>query len=252
MEGHTFQHPVTKHTQQQTSIAIMKKTMKFFLLPVLALVAVFFACNKSDSATTEEAIDEVLYYAQERGGIGRFGCYELVFPVTITLPDSTTATVASYDELKQTLRNYFESNGLPGGNGHHHGNRPRINFVFPFDVIAQDGAVITVDDAAELKQLREDCGGTFGNHGHHGHGNHGLSCFEIVFPITLQFPDSTTVSVADRQAMRQAVRTWHQNNPGASGRPQIVFPITVILTDDQSQVVVESREALHDLKESCE
>lgn len=236
----------------------MKKTLKFFLLPLIALISIVVACNKADNTTVEDAIDQVLYTAQERGGMGKFGCYELVFPVTITLPDSTTATVNSYDELKQTLRTYFEANGVPGnGGGHHHhghgnGPVPAIGFVFPISVISQDGEVITVNDAGELSDLREACAGTFDHHGPQGHGNHGLSCFEIVFPITIQFPDSTTVEVADRQALHQAVRSWHQSNPGVQGRPEIVFPITVKMTDDGSEVVVNSREELHALKEDCE
>ncbi len=230
----------------------MKKSLKFFLLPLIALISIIVACNKSDSTTVEEAVDEVLFSAQERGGMGRFGCYELVFRVTFTLPDSSTATVNSYDEMKQTLRAYFEANGTPGNGGHHHGNRPKIDFVFPISVISQDGEVITVADELELRALREACAGTFGNHGPQGHGQHGLSCFEIVFPITIQFPDSTTAEVADRQALHQLVRTWNQANPGLHARPIIVFPISVKMTDDGSIVTVNSREELHDLKESCE
>lgn len=237
----------------------MKKALKFFLLPLLAMIALIVACNKSDSTTVDEAIDEVLYNVQERGGMGRFGCYELVFPVTITLPDSSTATVNSYDELKQTLRTYFEANGVPGngnGHGHHHGGQPgagpRIQFVFPISVISEDGEVITVEDQAELLSLREACEGTFGNHGPQGHGQHGLSCFEIVFPVTIEFPDSTTAVATDRQVLHDLVHTWRQNNPGVQGRPKFVFPITVKMTDDGSLVTVNSADELHTLKENCE
>ena len=224
--------------------------MKFFLLPLFALISIIVACNKTDSATVENAIDEVLYNVQERGGMGRFGCYELVFPVSITLPDNTTATVNTYDALKQTLRTYFETNGTPG-NGHH-GIRPRIDFVFPISVISQDGEVITLENQDQLLRLREACAGTFGNHGFQGHGQHGLSCFEVVFPITIQFPDGTTASATDRQSLHQLLRTWHQANPDVQERPKMVFPITVKMTEDGALVTVNSREELHDLKESCE
>lgn len=237
----------------QSNYSIMKKLLKFFLLPLIAMISFIAACNKSDSTSVEDAIDEVLYNVQERGGIGRFGCYELVFPVTITLPDSTTATVNSYDELKQTLRTYFEANGTPGTGYHgHHGNRPNIQFVFPISVISQDGEVIAVDDQAGLLALREACAGTFGNHDHHGHGQHGLSCFDIVFPITIEFPDGTTAEAADREALHLLIRTWRHNNPGVQERPHMTFPITVKMTDDGSLVTVNSRDELHDLKESCE
>jgi len=85
-----------------------------------------------------------------------------------------------------------------------------------------------------------------------GHGGHGLSCFRIVFPITVAFPDSTTAQATDQQNLRQLVHEWRQNNPGIHARPEIVFPITVVMTADSTQVTLNSRDELHALKESCE
>lgn len=229
----------------------MVKALKFFFLPIVAILAVMVACNKSTELSTEELIDQALYNAQERGGMGRFGCYELVFPVTLVLPDGTSAEVNSYDEVKQTLRTYFEANG--GGPRRNHGQHPHISFEFPISVVSQDGELITVSSQEELRVLREECGGgTFGNHGPQGHGENGLTCFEIVFPITIQFPDGTTAEATDRHALRQLIRTWRENNPGATTRPRIVFPITVKMDDDGSLVTVNSREELRQLKEDCE
>jgi hypothetical protein len=230
----------------------MAKTLKIFFLPLVVLLAVLAACNKSSELSTDELVDQALYSAQERGGIGRFGCYELVFPVTLVLPDSSTVEVNSYDEVKQALRTYFEANGGPG-HGPHHGLRRHINFQFPISVVSQDGEVIAVNSQEELHALRAECAGaTFGHHGPQGHGQHGLSCFEVVFPLTVSFPDGTTAEAASRQALHQLIRTWKQNNPGATERPQIVFPITVKMADDGSLVTVNSREELRALKEDCE
>jgi len=237
-------------------LSIMLKAIKFFFLPLAVIMSVMVACNKSSDLTTEELVDQALYSAQERGGMGRFGCYELVFPVSIVLTDGTSAEVNSYDELKQTLRTYFEANG--GGQGHHgnhgnHGNRPHLSFEFPISVVSQDGEVILVGSDEELRAIRVECAGaTFGNHGPQGHGQHGLSCFEVVFPITLSFPDGTTAEAADRMALRQLIRTWREANPDATERPKIVFPLTVKMKDDGSLVTVNTREALKQLKEDCE
>ena len=239
----------------------MLKALKLFLLPLVVIMAVMVACNKSSELTTEELVDQALYSAQERGGMGRFGCYELVFPVVLVLPDNTTATVNSYDEMKATLRAYFEANGGPGQGGHHgghhgggaQGNRPHISFQFPISVISEDGTLITVNSEEEMRALRAECAGsTFGNHGPQGHGQHGLSCFELVFPITVEFPDGTTAEAADRQALHDLIRSWRQNNPGVPGRPQITFPLTVKMDDDGSLVTVNSREELRQLKQDCE
>ena len=236
----------------------MLKALKLFFLPIAVILTVLVSCDKSSetSVTTDDLVDQALYSAQERGGMGRFGCYELVFPVTVVLPDSSTVEVNSYEEMKQALRDYFDTNG-GGVQGPHHGgpghHGPKISFAFPISVLNEDGELITVDSEEALRELREACAGnTFGNHGPQGHGQHGLSCFELVFPITVQFPDSTTASAADRQALRELIRTWKQNNPGVQGRPQIVFPVTVKMDDDGSLVTVNSREELHQLKEDCE
>ncbi|MFN0213908.1 MAG: hypothetical protein ACKVT2_06595 [Saprospiraceae bacterium] len=229
----------------------MLKALKLFLIPIVAIVAVMVACNKSSDLTVDEFVDQALYSAQERGGMGRFGCYELVFPVSIVLPDGSTQEVNSYEEIKLALRTYFGTHG--GGPRPHHSDRPLLSFEFPISVINEDGDIITMDSDEELRRLRADCAGaTFGNHGPRGHGDHGLACFEIVFPITIAFPDGTTAEVADRQALRQLLRTWRENNPGATQRPRIVFPITVKMDDDGSLVTVNSPQELRQLKQDCE
>jgi hypothetical protein len=229
----------------------MLKVLKSLVLPLALIMGLVVACNKSSELTTEELLDQALYSAQERGGMGRFGCYELVFPVTIILPDASTTEVNSYDELKQALRTYFDANG--GGHHQHHGNRPNLSFEFPISVVSEDGEIITVDSDIQLMSIRVACAGaTFGNHDPRGHGQHGLSCFDIVFPITIKFPDGTTAEATDRLALRQLIRTWKTNNPDATERPQIVFPLTVKIDEDGSLVTVNNREELRRLKEGCE
>ena len=236
----------------------MTKSFKWLLVPVFAFAALVYACHKSDDTATtsaSDAIDQELYAAQERGALGRFGCYELVFPVSIVLPDSSTVAVNSYEEIIDTLRAYFQENGTGGsGHGHHghHGFRPSLSFVFPISVVSQDGEVITVNNEEELRALRAECEGSFGHHGPAGHCQQGLSCFEIVFPVTIEFPDSTTATAADRAALHTLIHDWRAANPGVQGRPHLVFPITVQMTADSSLVTVNSRDELRALKESCE
>lgn len=236
----------------------MLKSMKWLALPLFAIMAFVIACTKTDdatdAATVEEAVDQTLYTVQERGGLGTYGCYELQFPVSIVLPDSSTVEVNSYEEMKDALRAYFEANGTQGHTHHGPQNaRPRISFVFPITVLSQEGELITVASDTELRALRVACGGaTFGGHGWQGHGNHGLSCFELVFPVTIMFPDSTKAEASSRQNMRQLTRQWHQSNPGVHGRPQLVFPVTVQMTTDSTLVTVNSRAEMHQLKEDCE
>lgn len=237
-----------------------KHWLKISLLIMVVGVTTFIGCKKDNTAqTVEESVDEALFSIQERGGMGKYGCYELVFPVTVNFPDSTSLEVNSYDEFKDALRSWFEANGggnNGGGHHQHHGagaNQPHPTLAFPLTVISPDGELITVNSESELHDLKVACGGDkFGHHGPKGHGQHGLACFEIQFPLTIQFPDSTTAVAADKATLHTLLHDWKENNPGSKTRPEIVFPVQVVMKDDGTVVTVNSKAELKDLKENCD
>lgn len=232
--------------------------MKKMLLPVIALTLILGACNKAnDELSAEDMLDQSLYSLESRSGIGRYGCFELVFPVAFTLPDGTTTEeLNSYEDIRQTLRRWFQANGIERGRrgrrgGFWQNGDAHPSFVFPITVVTQDGETVSVEDETALRELAADCRGTFGRYGWQGHSHQGISCFEVIFPVTIQFPDGSTVEAADGRSIGQAVRTWRRNNPDATERPTLVFPVTVRMNADQSLVVVNSREEFFELKAGC-
>jgi hypothetical protein len=245
------------------------KFLKLFLLPALCATALMTACNKTDdlSEAIDNAIDDTLYEAQERGGLGKFGCYELVFPVKITLPSGTTSEFDSYEEIKDSLKNWCKMNpdSIPGGpgkpkhgHGKGHGKGPRgfglgpLKFVYPISVITQDGEAVAINNETELLALRAKCADAgFGKFGPHGHGKHGLACFEFVFPLNVKFPDGTTATASDKEAFHKLLREWRVKNPAVKERPTLVFPVNVKLKSDGSTKAVNSKEELHSLKKTC-
>ncbi len=225
----------------------MVKALKFLIPSALLAAAIFFACTKADDTlTTEEAIDQTLFTVQERGGLGSYGCYELIFPVTIQLPNNTTVEVNSYEEIAQQLRNYFQTTGRPKRGAHH-----AFSFVYPISVTNANGEIIVVESEAQLRQLRAQCKGTFGNHGHQGHGQHGVACFEFVFPITIVFPDGTTAQADNQRAMRQLILTWKRNNPASTERPTVAFPVQVKMRRTGEIITVNNADELAALKNGC-
>ena len=71
-------------------------------------------------------------------------------------------------------------------------------------------------------------------------------CFDLVFPVTLEFPDGTTAEVSDSDDLKTTIREWKQNNEsGIGGRPQLAFPFEVELADGDIFTVTERA----DLKE---
>lgn len=214
----------------------------FTVLTAIVMAGFFVSCQEEETiADVDHFVLTSTQEIEERCAAGAAGCYELVFPVTLQFADSTTATVNDYLEMRQAIRDWYVANGgrpRPW-------NRPTL--AFPIQVMNEAGEIITVETPQELRELVAECDPRPGGPGHHG--GHG-PCFTLNFPLTVMFPDSSTVTVASQQELRVATHTWNQNNPGQPARPQFVFPLEVTLKDG-TVVVVNSREELRALKEDC-
>ena len=229
--------------------------LKFSFLMLLFAGLFIVSCSK-DSSVTDEAdasayAEEAIYRTQESGNLGRLGCYELVFPVKVNFPDSTqSGELASYEDIKTAIKEWRLDNPRTKG---------RPSLAYPYDVINEDGEVITITSRDEEKALREACRkNLFGNHGGpfgggHGGGHHPKLCFKVEFPFSVMFPDSTIITLnskEDRKTLHKAIRTYKEAHPGEKFRPELVFPVTVTLEDGTS-VTVNSKEELKALKDSC-
>jgi len=223
-----------------------KILMPFGFMAIMVTLGLFTSCQKDEGVTsTDNFVSTSVEEIQSRCGAGIFGCYELVFPVTIQFADTTTATVNSYEELRTAIRTWFEANGGKPN----HDSRPTL--VFPFDVTNRAGEIITVNDQTELQALHNLCDPKPGGPGNGGHNDHGGdACYTLVFPITVQFPDSTQAAVATAEELKIALHDWKKNNPASHGHPVFVFPITVTLKDG-TQVAVNTPEELRIIKETC-
>ena len=227
---------------------MLKRVLKYSWVIALFGIFLFSACNEestdllTEMTIIENFVDESLYRLQGDGNLGRFGCYELVFPATIEFPHSWTATVDSYDDLIYSLQEWKESN--PDAT-------ERPSFVFPIEVLSQDGEVISVDSEEELKELKQECEvNYFGKHRSEGHNENCTPCFEMAFPITVLFPDDTTAEAASRDELKDLVREWKADNPDTTKRPKIVFPVEVEM-EDGTIVTLYNKEELKELWESC-
>ncbi|HFA47909.1 MAG TPA: hypothetical protein ENJ95_02685 [Bacteroidetes bacterium] len=215
-------------------------------IALFAMIA-FASCNQesdvvADETTTDVFVDQALFTMQQEGSIGRFGCYELVFPIGVEFPDGTAAVAEDYEELATAIKDWKMANPGPG---------QRPSFVFPIAVVSGDGEVVSVENQESLRQLRMECGdGRFDHHGPRDHRRHMTPCFKIVFPITIEFPDGTTAEAGSRMELKQLVRQWRMDNPGVDGRPAIVFPINIELEDGTVQQV-DSKEELREIRQAC-
>lgn len=83
-----------------------------------------------------------------------------------------------------------------------------------------------------------------GNFGRHG-------CYELVFPVTIEFPDETSQEVDTYEVLKEALRTWKENNEGTfDTRPMLAFPIEVVNEEGEIISITDKKE-LRKLKRAC-
>ncbi|MEO1712349.1 MAG: hypothetical protein AAFU60_03350, partial [Bacteroidota bacterium] len=158
--------------------------MRLRSLLFLAVVLLFASCSKEDLATTVTN-DEItlmgLVMGDEKGNgkeekdyEKKEDCLELVFPVTVTMPDDSSLTGVDEEDLWDAIKAWYEAN--PNSD-------ERPSFVYPLEVVIPEGTTETVNSQEELKFLYEYCGEKEG------------SCYEYVLPLTVIMPDGSSIGI---------------------------------------------------------
>ena len=204
--------------------------MKNITLLVLLFLLVFTSCmldNTSQSLSTDTELIEAIQLADNKESIN---ISELPQDIKTVLDrDYASYVIESAKRIPQlgylvsTLYNsvqedlYFTQSGRKlDGSGRQHGNNDN-------------------------------------NKGPHGNqlGWHRELPFDFVYPISLLMPDSTTISIIaeDDSLAFVAIKTWYLDNPDSTQKPQLQFPVDVLLED--SLVTLLSQEEVDALLETC-
>ncbi|MBV6426287.1 MAG: hypothetical protein KIPDCIKN_00798 [Haliscomenobacter sp.] len=141
-------------------------------------------------------------------------------------------------------------------------NKPKIvpimlNRILKFGILAAFSALFVFTSCEKEEEvLVEDFGPTdetlFNGRGPETRGLRGPGdrCFELVFPVIVEFPNGNTTEVANKAAYAEVIKTWRQANPKAKQHPKIAFPYEVMLKDG-TLATIESLEDLKDILEDC-
>lgn len=214
---------------------------RIFKISFVVALAIFSltSCEKEGVLSDEVVqnfVEESVEAVERSGNVGRTGCYEFVFPITVTFPDGASNSLDDYETLRATIKAWKEANPEA---------EEKPSLAFPLEVVSQEGELITVEDAAALKTLKKAC-----KRSGKKDRNKGDRCFKLVFPVSIVFPDGTTTEFADKAALKTAVRTWKSENPDAEVKPMLAYPLTIEL-EDGTTVTIEDAAALMAQKESC-
>jgi hypothetical protein len=215
----------------------MKKLFLFFA--AFTTGTFFFSCQKDNTASPEEIEQFTVTSIQNLEATtrtGKGGCFELVFPVTVGFAGNKTAEVNSYDELKTAIRTWIKENSKPGK------SLSRPHFIYPFDVITDEGETVTVESISELIALRKECKNVSTGLG--------SPCFKLNYPITIIYPDNSLITFSSALEMRKAIRAWKSNNTNSIYRPILSYPITITM-EDGSFATINSKEEFRKMKQGC-
>ncbi len=151
-------------------------------------------------------------------------CLDLVYPFTIRDLDYQTVEVNNESELNSYLTD------------------PELySFVFPLDLVKEDGTAVTAEDGNQLFSLLANCGSGNGISGGFTAIGH-IGCYQLLFPFSFELADGSTVEITDEQNLLDILL-----NEEVTG---FVFPLT--LQDEMGQeLVIGSESELDDALAAC-
>ena len=184
----------------------------------------------------------------ERGGFDRddFGekrgwkCFEIVYPITIMMPDGSAYTIDSEEDPDiDAVKNYYEEN---------EGAEERPSIVFPVNIIDNEGETKTISSEEEMKDAYRQCSGRDRDWG-------ARECFELVFPVTYIMPDGSTYEISSEEDVAgwEELKEWYDANPDSEERPELQYPVDIIYETEEGNVTltINNEEEMIAAKEEC-
>ncbi len=222
----------------------MKKFVFRSFAYAIVLTGLFYgiySCTKVD--VTQD--DYMTTLVDDRiGGLesrSNHGCFEIVFPINLLLPDGTAVIAENQDSLKKILRSFCMANE----------NKPRPEIVFPITIKAQDGTLLKVGSKAEFQALKDECFKNSLDSLRHKDDRHqgDTVCFTLLYPVQVRKPSGDTVTIHSKIELKALIKS-SLNEKKQKGRFEFVFPLDVKLNDG-STLTLNSEDELKSLIRKC-
>ena len=178
-------------------------------------------------------------------------CFDIQFPIQITMPDDSQVSVVNEDELFEAVDLYYEMSdeydGLPEINF-------PINIVFYFE--NENGneieEIVGVGSYEELEMYFEICEDGWDDDGWDDEDWYEIDCFDLVYPLTIVNPEGEVLTVDSENNLHEYIDQYYENcNSNDCGDFNLYYPLTVEYyseTNDQVQTLtINSEEELQEL-----
>ena len=202
----------------------MKKTILFFTL--LALVA-FSSCDKEGKNFDKEYDKD---YDKEE-------CFELVYPVTFTMPDGSNIT-GDEETVWSELKDWYNA---------HPDSKEEATLIYPVEVVFDDSETKTIENEDEMVLLKKVCDDKDYDKDYDKE-----ECFDFVYPVTFTMSDGTTITGDDEETIDSAMKDWYIAHPDSKEEPSLNYPVDIIFEDESTQTIANDDEMLLALKDCYE
>ena len=164
-------------------------------------------------------------------------CFELVYPVSLSLPNGTSINIENAEDL-EALFEEWEGNPTTD---------QRPEFIFPIQVILEDvDEIIDVTSKEGLERIYNRCENEIGDDDFERE-----ECFSLVYPVDVILPDGQTVGAEDVAELEDIYDKWFEAHPDSREEPKLVFPIQVIFETVDRPIDVSSDVELERLYNRC-
>jgi len=173
-------------------------------------------------------------------------CFSIDYPIEVVYPDGTTTSVAADEEFLVVVEEWYDVEE----------EVEDLSLNFPISVTLEDGDQETINDDEDFEDLIDDCFDEYYDdyedeyYDEEGCFDDFDPCFDLVYPVTIIFPDGTTNVVNDDDELEDVIDAFYDANEDVEEDPTFDYPITVTLDDGEE--IINSDDELETLYDECE
>ena len=182
--------------------------------------------------------------ANDRGTKTDWRCFDIVYPITIQMPDGSTLSIDGEEDTDlEIVKNYYEEND----------SEEKPSMVFPITIITYEGVTKTISSEEEMSDAYRGCSGR----DRERDWDRERECFELVYPVTYVLPDGSTIEISDEEdeAGWESLKSWYEANPESEERPSLQYPVDIVYESEESEdgetVTINSEDEMMVAKGEC-
>ena len=181
--------------------------------------------DKDRDEKDDEGRDKDKDRDKEGEGKERDKCFEFVMPFTFIMPDGSTITIEDERDMKN-VEEWYKNNPEVE-------DRPEIQFPVDIVIINEEGEeeTVTINREEELKEVIAECEKAY---------REDDKCFDIVMPFTFTMPDGSSITI-EKEEDHEKIEEWYKNNPDSKERPDLVFPVDIIVENKTKEGEEETK-----------